>query len=73
MPIYEYVCEDCKTRYERLVLGQNGDVSCPKCGSRQGSLQFSVFAAPHGEDSSSDSSAEAAPSCGCNSFGCGCH
>lgn len=68
MPIYEYVCEDCKTRYERLVMGQNGDVSCPKCGSRKGSLQFSVFAAPHGEDSG-----DAAPSCGCTPYGCGCN
>ena len=70
MPIYEYVCQDCQTRYERLVLGKNGDIPCPQCGSHKGTLQFSVFAAPHGEDSSSD----AAPSCGgCNPYGCGCN
>ncbi|MDE3137980.1 MAG: zinc ribbon domain-containing protein [Acidobacteriota bacterium] len=71
MPIYEYVCQDCQTRYERLVLGKNGDISCPQCGSHKGKLQFSVFAAPHGEESSS--SADAAPSCGCNPYGCGCN
>ena len=69
MPIYEYICEDCKVRYEHLVIGQNGDISCPKCGSRKASLQFSTFAAPHGEDSSAD----AAPSCGCSPSGCGCN
>jgi putative FmdB family regulatory protein len=69
MPIYEYICEDCKTRYEHLVMGKSGDISCPKCGSHKGSLQFSTFAAPHGEDSGAD----AAPSCGCNPYGCGCN
>ena len=69
MPIYEYVCQDCQTRYERLVLGKNGDISCPQCGSRKGTLQFSVFAAPHGDDASAD----AGPSCGCNPYGCGCN
>ncbi len=69
MPIYEYICDECKTRYERLVMGKNGDIFCPKCGSHKGSLQFSTFAAPHGEDSGAD----AAPSCGCNPYGCGCN
>jgi putative FmdB family regulatory protein len=71
MPIYEYVCQDCQTRYERLVLSQNGDITCPKCGSHKGSLQFSVFAAGHSENSSAD--ADAAPSCGCSPYGCGCN
>ncbi|HVB33111.1 MAG TPA: zinc ribbon domain-containing protein [Patescibacteria group bacterium] len=69
MPIYEYVCQDCQTSFEHLVLGKNGAISCPKCGSRQATLQLSVFAAPHGEDSSAD----AGPSCGCSGGGCGCH
>lgn len=68
MPIYEYVCQDCQTAYEHLALGKNGVISCPKCGSRQATLQFSVFAAPHAEGSAEDG----APSCGCSGSGCGC-
>jgi putative FmdB family regulatory protein len=68
MPIYEYVCQDCHQRYERLVLRANGEVSCPHCGSRRATLQFSVFATPQAK-----SAAEAAPSCGCTPSGCGCN
>lgn len=67
MPIYEYVCQDCQTPFEHLVMGKNGDISCPKCGSHQATLQFSVFAKPHSDDSSAD----AGPSC-CAGGGCGC-
>jgi putative FmdB family regulatory protein len=33
MPIYEYRCRDCQTRFETLVRGDRG-VTCPQCGSR---------------------------------------
>lgn len=35
MPIYEYVCRDCKKHFEVLTTSsQNtGPVKCPKCGS----------------------------------------
>jgi len=70
MPIYEYVCQNCQTSFEHLVIAKDSDISCPKCGGRQATLQFSVFAAPH----SGDSSADAAASCGggCSPSGCGC-
>ena len=45
MPIYEYICEDCGSRYERIVLSQAHAVSCPKCASSRGALQLSVFSA----------------------------
>ena len=32
MPVYEYECEKCSTRFELIKrLGQNGDTQCPKC------------------------------------------
>jgi len=32
MPIYEYECERCSTRFElRKSFGQNGDAQCPEC------------------------------------------
>jgi putative FmdB family regulatory protein len=35
MPIYEYRCEKCGERFEKLVRGFSGQESleCPRCGS----------------------------------------
>ena len=46
MPIYEYVCDDCGERYERIVMNQTQEIRCPKCESGKHTLQLSVFAAP---------------------------
>ena len=32
MPIYEYSCKECETRFEELVLGDETP-QCPSCGS----------------------------------------
>lgn len=43
MPIYEYACQDCATRFETLV--RNGtQPECPRCHSNQLEKQLSVFA-----------------------------
>ena len=75
MPIYEYLCEECKTRYERIVTAQNGKPECPRCGSKRSTIQFSTFAAHTGNGSASSSAAEesAGGSCGCTPSSCGCH
>ncbi len=33
MPIYEFVCDNCKNTFERLVLSgdEAKDILCPKC------------------------------------------
>jgi predicted nucleic acid-binding Zn ribbon protein len=62
MPIYEYKCDDCGTKFEKLVRGSyngaaNGTaaaeppkLACPSCGQDHLTQQLSVFAAPgHGE------------------------
>jgi putative FmdB family regulatory protein len=72
MPIYEYVCDDCGERYERIVLNKSTQVTCPKCESGKKTVQLSVFAAPANGSKSSGSSGGAAPSGGCGSS-CGCH
>ena len=73
MPIYEYVCEECKTRYEHLTLSRNGKPACPNCGSKRSTLQFSTFAARTGNGSSASSPAPASgPGCGCTPRTCGC-
>jgi len=44
MPIFEYICEDCGTKFEKLV--RNGvTVACPGCGQDRLKQQFSTFAA----------------------------
>jgi putative FmdB family regulatory protein len=48
MPIYEYQCEDCNTRFEKLIrrAAEVADVDCPSCGQKHVSQQYSTFA-PH--------------------------
>ena len=50
MPIFEYVCQDCGTKFEKLVRrGPDGaiatELACPSCGKAHLSEQFSTFAA----------------------------
>jgi putative FmdB family regulatory protein len=59
MPIFEYICKDCKKPFEALIMGSR-QPECPTCHGRNLAQQFSVFAAgaPRAYTSS------AAPSCG---------
>ncbi|MGD9007989.1 MAG: zinc ribbon domain-containing protein [Desulfobacteraceae bacterium] len=34
MPIYEIQCQDCDYSGEVLVVGSDGAMSCPSCGSQ---------------------------------------
>jgi len=43
MPIYEYVCEPCERRFERLVQRFGDEVCCPSCEG-QVERQLSTFA-----------------------------
>ena len=45
MPIYEYKCQDCGTRFEKLVRRTGDEVECPSCGQRHLEQELSVFAA----------------------------
>lgn len=62
MPIYEYHCEACGTRFDKLVrsLSSQFIVQCPECGSRDCKKAVSLF----GSSSSSGSvgGASCAPS-----------
>ncbi|MFP4138929.1 MAG: FmdB family zinc ribbon protein [Planctomycetota bacterium] len=51
MPIYEYICKDCRTPCELLVKSSDARPSCPECGGRKLERQFSTFAA-HNKDAS---------------------
>lgn len=45
MPIYEYVCQSCGNKFEKLVLGTSSTtaIECPKCKSDKVEKAFSVF------------------------------
>lgn len=47
MPIYEYKCDTCETRFEKLVRGSDDadNLSCPSCGKRHLSQEYSTFSA----------------------------
>jgi putative FmdB family regulatory protein len=64
MPIYEYICKECRHEFEALVYGKE-KAECPKCHTTKLEPQLSVFAvSPKGS-----SSASAAPSGACGSCG----
>jgi len=44
MPLYEYVCTACRTRFEKLVRRFGDEVACPACASEAVEKQLSVFA-----------------------------
>jgi len=73
MPIYEYVCDDCSERYERLVKNEDAAVTCPKCASARHTIQLSVFASSSGGKASGGSSSGFTGGGGCCGGGCGCH
>jgi putative FmdB family regulatory protein len=60
MPIHEYLCDDCGSKFEKLVRSSqaSAEVECPSCGEAHVTQQLSTFAA-HANGSSKD----AMPSC----------
>jgi putative FmdB family regulatory protein len=56
MPIYEYRCEDCGTKFEKLVRrqGEAPGIECPSCGQKHLKQELSTFAAHAGGNSRSD-------------------
>jgi len=74
MPIYEYVCEDCDTRFERIVLNKQQEIACPNCASKKAGIQLSVFATPgNGNGAAAKSSSSSGGGGSCCGGGCGCH
>ncbi|MGH9559593.1 MAG: FmdB family zinc ribbon protein [Bryobacteraceae bacterium] len=45
MPIFEYSCDDCGTKFEKLVRRAGDRVLCPECGEAHLTPQLSTFSA----------------------------
>ena len=48
MPLYEYHCRECDTRFEELVFNREAAIVCRKCGSDKVSQLLSTFAVAGG-------------------------
>jgi putative FmdB family regulatory protein len=66
MPIYEYVCEDCGEKYEKLVRSNLATVElkCPRCGGSQARKAFSIFGARVAGGAASQGTVNNATACG---------
>jgi putative FmdB family regulatory protein len=45
MPIFEYLCDGCGAKFERLVRRSEDATLCPSCGDSHVTTQYSTFAA----------------------------
>lgn len=54
MPIFEYACNQCEQRFEKLLRKSDQEVDCPKCQSQDLRKLFSTFASSVGGTDSQD-------------------
>jgi putative FmdB family regulatory protein len=60
MPLYEYICQQCGERFEKLVRTSEAHaVVCPRCQSASVNRAFSTFATGNTTERGSTS-----PNCG---------
>jgi putative FmdB family regulatory protein len=72
MPIFEYKCQDCGTKFEKLVRGTTTDILCPSCGKDHLEQELSTFSAHANGGSKSEAMPGACPSGMCRTPGlCG--
>lgn len=72
MPIFEFECNKCGQRFEKLVRSGNTAVAveCPACHSHKARKKISSFAHNRGAAAGDVSAASTGKSCSC-SGGCG--
>src|SRR5712691_9598267 len=76
MPIYEYICEDCQTHFEKIVLNKQQEIACPKCAGKKNAIQLSVFSSANGSSNGASAKSSGGSSGGggsCCGGGCGCN
>jgi putative FmdB family regulatory protein len=63
MPIFEYVCQECRHRFETIVQGATVP-ACPSCKATRLEKQWSAFAVGGAAGWSSSGSPGACDTCG---------
>ena len=74
MPLYEFACESCDSRFERLLSFQSASdgVACPACGRGEARRLISTFAALS-KSGAGETRSIAGGGCACSTGGgCGC-
>jgi putative FmdB family regulatory protein len=66
MPLYDFTCDHCGTRFERLVRRESdaAEVDCPDCGGRHVSRALSLPAAPVSAAPVPEAACGTGPPCG---------
>jgi putative FmdB family regulatory protein len=70
MPMYEFECQGCRSRFEELVRNAAAlaDLRCPACGSDEVERQVSAAAVGGGGGGSGGGSSGSSRSCGTSGF-----
>jgi putative FmdB family regulatory protein len=73
MPIFAYSCDDCGTKFEKLVRrsAEADAVHCPSCGQDHLTTQYSTFAARSGASKNDAGASGSAAMEGCGAGMCG--
>lgn len=66
MPLYDFACDDCGTKFERLVRrpAELPEVDCPKCGGTHVNRELSLPAAPIAAGQELPTACGSGPPCG---------
>jgi putative FmdB family regulatory protein len=74
MPLYEYYCADCRTKFEvrRPMREADATVACKQCDSERTSRVLSLFATINSSGTSSMASEGMAAGGCCGGGSCGC-
>ncbi len=64
MPIFEYKCRECGTKFEKIVAAANSEVLCTNCESTQVEQLLSVFAVAGSSRATANSEAGPCGACG---------
>ncbi|MBU0503543.1 MAG: zinc ribbon domain-containing protein [Candidatus Omnitrophota bacterium] len=69
MPIYEYVCNKCKARFEYFLRSSSEDIACLKCAKKDIRRLISAFAF-NSKDSKGNITSSSSGCSGCSSNNC---
>jgi putative FmdB family regulatory protein len=75
MPLYEYYCSSCNTKFDALrsISQADAPIACDNCESQRTARVLSVFFAAVGGDSSANDFTPAQTRSGGGGCGCGGH